>query len=96
VKALEREVNDEVRERVRKREQKAIEKIIYVRRMDEKVFERTIDEVKYRYYEVARALLKHRGIRDHPYLKLEPFDIEYEVMRRCNWERIFARGKESH
>ena len=54
---------------------------MYVRRMDARVFERTVEEVKYRYYEVARALLKYRNVKDHYYLNFEPYDIEYETIR---------------
>jgi len=79
---------------IRKRDLKTIEKYMYVRRMDARVFERTVEEVKYRYYEVARALLKFRNVTDHYYLNFEPYDIEYETIRKSNWERVFSRGKE--
>ena len=44
--------------------------------MDERVFEKTIEEIKYRYYEVSRRLLKFRGINNHKYFKYQEFDIE--------------------
>ena len=54
---------------MRKRDLKTIEKYIRVQKMDERAFERTVEEIKYRYYEVARALLKFRGQTDHRYFK---------------------------
>jgi hypothetical protein len=44
---------------------------------------------------VARALLKFRGQTNHRYFKVEQFDIEQEIYRKNNWERIFGRVKES-
>lgn len=61
--------------------------------MDEIAFERTLDEIKYRYYEVAKALLKHREDFTHPYLNYE-YDIEHEIQRKNNWEKVIGRGKE--
>lgn len=43
--------------KIRKRDMKTINKYIKVQTLDEVSFDRTIEEVKYRYYEVARALL---------------------------------------
>jgi hypothetical protein len=50
--------------------------------------------VKYRYYEVARAILKNRGQRTHRYFQYPEFDIEQEIYRKNNWEKVFARVKE--
>lgn len=58
-------------------------------------FDRTVEEIKYRYYEVARALLKFWGHTNHRYFKMDNFDIEQEIYRKNNWERIFGRVKES-
>jgi len=79
----------------KKRDLKAIEKGIWFSKMDAKVFDKTVEEVKHRYYEVARALLQHRGESAHPMLKnYEKYDIEYETIRKANWQRVFSRGKE--
>jgi len=61
---------------IRKRDLKTIEKHLVVNKLDPVAFDRTVEEVKYRYYEVARALLLYRKELDHPYLKHEQFDIE--------------------
>ena len=61
---------------IRKRDLKTIEKYLVVNRLDPVVFDRTVEEVKYRYYEVAKALLEYRKEYNHPYLKYEQFDIE--------------------
>ena len=79
---------------MRKRDLKTIEKYIHVQKMDERAFERTVEEIKYRYYEVARALLKFRGQTDHRYFKFPEYDIEKEIYRKNNWERVMYRGKE--
>jgi hypothetical protein len=81
---------------LRKRENKALDKIIEHKKMDVRIFEKTVDEVKQRYYEVAVALLKHRGVVKHKLLDFNNnlFDIEYESVRKCNWERLYTRGKE--
>lgn len=38
---------------------------VFLDKMDESMFERTIYDCKWRYYEVAQALLKHRGVKRH-------------------------------
>ena len=73
---------------------KATEKHLIVNNLDPVAFDRTVEEVKHRYYEVARALLLHRKESGHLYLKYDQFDIEQEVYRKNNWERVFSRGKE--
>jgi hypothetical protein len=60
-----------------------------VQNLDERAFERTVEEIKYRYYEVARALKKLRNSNDS-----FEYDIEREIQRKNNWEKIFSRGKE--
>lgn len=58
-----------------KREEKANQKLeearekIWLNTLDERAFEKTVDEVKWRYYEVAQALLKHRGVKKHKLLE---------------------------
>ena len=46
---------------IRKRDQKTIQKHLVLNKIDEDAFDRTVEEIKYRYYEVARALLIHRN-----------------------------------
>jgi hypothetical protein len=41
----------------------------WLNKLDVRTFERTVDEVKWRYYEVATALLKHRGVKRHKILE---------------------------
>ena len=50
---------------IKKRENKALDKITQFKKIDMKIFEKTVDEVKQRYYEIAYALLRHRGINKH-------------------------------
>ena len=54
-----------------------------------------MDEIKDRYYTMARALLELRGQADHPIVK-KPFNYEQEVKRKCNMEKLFLRTKEQH
>jgi len=59
-----------------------------VQKLDEAAFDRTIEEIKYRYYDCARAILKFRGLQNwgeqqqHRYFKYDPFDIEREIYRK--------------
>ena len=62
--------------------------------MDERAFDRTLQEIKHRYYEVARAVLKYRGEENHRYFKYPVFDIEQEICRQNNYEIVLSRGKE--
>ena len=70
------EINEADKTAIRKRDLKTIEKYIRVQKMDQNAFEKTIEEIKYRYYEVSRRLLKFRGMNNHQYLKYQEFDIE--------------------
>lgn len=69
----------------RKREVKASEKKI--------LKDRTVDELKDRYYSVSREVLKFRGDDDNPIVK-KPFNFEMEVRRKNNLEKIFMRTKD--
>ena len=62
-------ISDSEKALIRKRDVKTIEKYIVVNKLDEIAFDRTVEEIKYRYYEVAIALLLYRKQTDHPYLK---------------------------
>ena len=52
-----------------------------------------MDELKERYYSVAKEILKHRGEHNHPIVK-KPFNYELEVRRKNNLEKIFMRTKD--
>ena len=60
-----------------------------------KFHERTVDEIKDRYYAVAKAILEYRGDHEHQIVK-KPFNYEQEVKRKCNLEKLFLRTKEQH
>jgi hypothetical protein len=53
-----------------------------------------VDEIKQRYYDVARKLLIHRGENSHKILKYKPFFATHEILRKHNWEKIFSRTKD--
>jgi hypothetical protein len=52
-----------------------------------------VDEIKDRYYSVAKAILEYRSQLDHPIVK-KPFNFEQEVKRKCNLEKLFLRTKD--
>lgn len=81
--------------RIKKRDLKSLQKEIRINQLDPVAFDRTVEEIKYRYYEVARAVLKFRGQTKHRYFDFDDYDIEQETCRKNNWERIFGRVKES-
>jgi hypothetical protein len=54
-----------------------------------------VDEIKDRYYSVAKAVLELRGQLDHPLVK-KPFNYEQEVKRKINTEKLLMRTKEQH
>jgi hypothetical protein len=54
-----------------------------------------VDEIKDRYYTVAKALLECRGQADHPIVK-KPFNFEQEVKRKINTEKLLMRTREQH
>ena len=57
--------------------------------------DRTVDELKDRYYSVSRALLQSRNEVKHPIVTV-PFNYEQEVRRKFNLEKVFMRTKEQH
>ena len=87
-------ISDDVKKLINKRELKVIQKYIKINTLDPISFDRTVEEVKFRYYEVARAILKYRNQKNHRYFKYPVFDIEQEIYRKNNWEKVFARVKE--
>ena len=58
-----------------------------------KFLERTVDEIKDRYYSVAKAVLEIRGQTDHQIVKKQ-FNYEQEVKRKINNEKLLMRTKE--
>ena len=58
-----------------------------------KFHERTVDEIKDRYYSVAKAVLEFRQDFDHAIVK-KPFNYEQEVKRKGNLEKLFMRTKD--
>jgi DNA methyltransferase 1-associated protein 1 len=55
--------------------------------------DRTIEELKDRYYSVSRKLLETRGIHDHPIIK-SGYNYEQEMKRRAYLERTINRSVE--
>ena len=71
--------------KLRKRDQKVQAKRI--------VKDRTVDEIKDRYYSVSKEILTLRGEIKNP-IVLKPFNFELEVRRKNNLEKLFMRTKE--
>ena len=57
------------------------------------VKDRTVDELKDRYYSVAKEVLQLRGEEENPIVQ-KPFNFEMEVRRKNNLEKIFMRTKD--
>lgn len=55
--------------------------------------DRTVDELKDRYYKVAREVLLNRGDSEHA-IVTKPFNFEMEVRRKNNLEKIFMRTRD--
>jgi hypothetical protein len=55
--------------------------------------DRSVDEVKQRYYEVAKAILTLQGNVNHLIVQ-KPFNFEQEVRRKNNLEKLFMRTKD--
>ena len=55
--------------------------------------ERTVDEIKDRYYSVARSILVHRGSEGHP-IVTRPFNYEAEVRRKKDLEKYMMRSRQ--
>jgi hypothetical protein len=87
-------LSEEEKAKIRKRDTKTIEKYIFVNRLNPIAFERTIEEVKQRYYEVAKALLKKRKDFGHPIMTTPAYSIQDDLLRKHNWEKVFSRTKD--
>lgn len=57
--------------------------------------ERTVEEIKDRYYEVTRAILLARGQKDHVIVQT-PYDYFLEKKRKENVEKLFLRSKQDN
>lgn len=55
--------------------------------------DRTVDELKERYYTVCKEVLTLRGDKQNP-IVVQPFNFEMEVRRKVNLEKIFQRTKD--
>src|SRR5690606_30810154 len=56
-------------------------------------YNRTLEELKHRYYSLAKRILEERKIYNHPILK-SGYNYEQEMKRRACLERIISRTKE--
>eukprot|EP00826_Nyctotherus_ovalis_P055938 TRINITY_DN7483_c0_g3_i4.p1 TRINITY_DN7483_c0_g3~~TRINITY_DN7483_c0_g3_i4.p1 ORF type:complete len:337 (-),score=78.67 TRINITY_DN7483_c0_g3_i4:18-1028(-) len=56
-------------------------------------YKRSIEELKDRYFSIAKRLLESRGDVDNQLVK-KPFNFNYEVRRKINLEKIFLRTAE--
>jgi len=63
-------------------------------RYDEK-YNRTIEELKHRYYSIAKRLLEQRKDFEHPILK-SGYNYEQEMKRRACLERMITKSKEEN
>ena len=61
----------------------------------EQPIERTVEELKNRYYSCSKVLLENKGKTDHPIIK-RPYNYEYEMRRKHNLEKLFVRTKSQH
>lgn len=64
-------------------------------RYDLEKYPRTLDDLKHRFYSIARTLAEVRGEKNSPYLSYN-FDITYEKHRKYQLEKYIIRGKEKN
>lgn len=55
--------------------------------------DRSVEELKDRYYTLSRVILRLRGQDQHAIVKV-PYSFEHEVRRKNNLEKMFMRTKE--
>ncbi|CAG9311357.1 unnamed protein product [Blepharisma stoltei] len=55
--------------------------------------DRTVEDIKERYYYISKAILQKREIEDHPIIGL-PYNANYERKRKALLEKYFLRTKE--
>ena len=56
---------------------------------------RTVEDIKRRYYEVARTVLIHRGEIEHPIVK-NPYNYFYDIRRKTNLEKAMQQTADQH
>lgn len=84
-KEAERDCTPVPKSKLRKRDQKVQAKRV--------IKDRTVDEIKDRYYSVSKEILTLRGETKNP-IVVKPFNFELEVRRKNNLEKLFMRTKE--
>ena len=57
--------------------------------------DKTVEEIKDRYFQVSKVLLEARGKHDH-WIVQNPFDYTNEKKRKENLEKLFMRTKEDN
>jgi len=83
--------NSSKRERkCKEKEQKKSEKSVKVGYTD-----KTVEEIKDRYFQVAKAVLEFRGDHEHPIVK-HSFDCLKEQKRKENQMKLFSRTKDDN
>ena len=70
-------------------------KFIVIHDRYDKKYQRTIEELKDRYYTIAKKLCEIRGDLEHPVVK-KPYNYDYEVKRKYYLEKLFMRTKQQH
>lgn len=58
-------------------------------------YKRSIEELKDRYFSIAKKLLEQRGETSHLFVK-KPFNFEYEVKRKSNLEKLLLQTAEQY
>lgn len=59
------------------------------------IVDKSVEEIKDRYYSVAKAILEHRGEHEHVIVQ-QPFDFYKEQKRKSNLAKLFIRTKEDN
>lgn len=61
----------------------------------DKKYERTVEELKDRYYTCAKKLLESKNEVEHPIVK-KPYNYDYEVKRKYYLEKLYMRSKQQN
>lgn len=61
----------------------------------DKKYQRTVEELKDRYYSCCKALLEDRKEADHQIIK-KPYNYDYEVKRKFYLEKLYMRTKQQN
>lgn len=68
-------------------------KFIVVHDRYDKKYQRTVEELKDRYYSCSKKLLEIREELEHPIVK-KPYSYDYEVKRKYYLEKLYMRSKQ--